>query len=183
MTTCGSATTRLVVLRGNSGSGKSTVAQLLRSRLGNGPVDDSRRRYRNNVALIEQDYIRRTLLGEFDRADGVNIRLINLCAREALDAGFSVIIEGMLFAERYGEMLAALTRDHAGNTGHWYFDLPLSVTLERHSGRQLAADVSQEQLTEWYRPTDLIPGLEQRIITAEHGPEEIVAEVVATMTR
>lgn len=100
----GKALTRLVVLRGNSGFGKSTVAQLVRARLRPGPTDPARGYCRNNVALIEQDYIRRTLLGEDDRADGTDIRLIDVATRTALDAGFDVIVEAMLFAERYFTM-------------------------------------------------------------------------------
>jgi predicted kinase len=50
----GSPTSRLLVLRGNSGSGKSTTAQTLRDRLGRG------------TAWIEQDQIRRILLWEKD---------------------------------------------------------------------------------------------------------------------
>lgn len=46
----GSERTRLVVLRGNSGSGKSTVAKALRDSCGRG------------IAWVSQDLIRRTSL-------------------------------------------------------------------------------------------------------------------------
>ena len=48
----GSDETRLIVLRGNSGSGKSTVAKALREAYGRG------------VAWVSQDLIRRTILRE-----------------------------------------------------------------------------------------------------------------------
>jgi uridine kinase len=44
----------LVVIRGNSGSGKSTVTRELRHRYGRG------------CALVEQDYLRRMVLRERD---------------------------------------------------------------------------------------------------------------------
>jgi hypothetical protein len=50
-------TTKLVVLRGNAGSGKSSTAQELRRRLGRG------------VAWVEQDYLRRVVLREHDVPD------------------------------------------------------------------------------------------------------------------
>lgn len=53
--TVGSAQTRLIVLRGNSGSGKSSVAMVLREAYGRG------------LAWVSQDLIRRIILRERDR--------------------------------------------------------------------------------------------------------------------
>lgn len=178
----GSPSTRLVVLRGNSGSGKSTVAQLVRAQLRPGQVDPDRGYYRNNVALIEQDYIRRTMVGEHDRSNGVNIDVIDLTSRAALNAGFDVVIEGMLFAERYADMLAALTRDHHGITRHWYFAATLDVTLDRHQGRPLGATVPAADLREWYRADDLLPDVEQRLVpgdwSAQYAADQITSSVL-----
>ena len=113
MAQTGTAATRLVVLRGNSGSGKSTVATLLRDRIGRG------------VAWVEQDYIRRILLREHDRPDATNIGLLGHTVRYALDAGYHVILEGILNSGRYAAMLTELTADHRGTTGHYYLDVPL----------------------------------------------------------
>jgi predicted kinase len=89
----------LVVLRGNSGSGKSTVARVVRERV-------------ERVALVQQDVVRRQVLGEGDVAGGVNIGLLDVMARYALERGYHVILEGILNAARYGEMLRGLARDH-----------------------------------------------------------------------
>ena len=51
----GTRETRLIVLRGNSASGKSTVAASLRDRFGRG------------LALVAQDNLRRQVLRERDR--------------------------------------------------------------------------------------------------------------------
>jgi predicted kinase len=63
-------------------AGKSTIAQLLRARLGRG------------VAWVEQDYLRRTVLREHDRPGLPNLGLIDVTTRYALDAGYHVIAEG-----------------------------------------------------------------------------------------
>ncbi|WP_083661678.1 AAA family ATPase [Actinophytocola xanthii] len=96
----GNDDTRLVVLRGNSGAGKTTVALRVRSHLG------------RTCALVQQDVIRRTILKERDIPDGANIGLISHVTRYALDHGYNVIIEGILHAERYAYMLAELADDH-----------------------------------------------------------------------
>ena len=54
----GSDQTRLVVLRGNSGAGKSSVAAALREAYG------------RDLAWVSQDLIRRTILKERDRHGG-----------------------------------------------------------------------------------------------------------------
>ncbi|GAA1603543.1 hypothetical protein GCM10009789_66960 [Kribbella sancticallisti] len=105
----GDATTRLVVLRGNSGSGKSTTAQEVRRRVGRG------------VAWVEQDYLRRILFREHDRPGVPNIGLIDQTVRYALGHGYHVILEGILYSPHYGAMLRELIADHVGVTGVYYF--------------------------------------------------------------
>jgi hypothetical protein len=47
-----------------------------------------------------------------DRPGAANIGLIDLTARYVLDAGYHVVVEGILYADRYGDMLARLRADH-----------------------------------------------------------------------
>jgi predicted kinase len=69
----GSDQTLLIVLRGNSGSGKSTVAKALREAYGRG------------IAWVSQDLIRRTILREKDQPGGINIGLIDRVTRYSLE--------------------------------------------------------------------------------------------------
>lgn len=119
----GTEDTKLIVLRGNSASGKSSVAAGLRTRFGRG------------LALVGQDNLRRTVLRERDQPGAANIGLIDLTARYALDAGFHVVIEGILYAEHYGDMLARLGADHCGLT-QAYYDRILCETGLAHAGRR-----------------------------------------------
>ncbi len=74
----GSAGTTLIVLRGNSGSGKPTIARALRDARGGG------------LAWVFQDLVRRTILQERDVPGGANIGLISQItryrSRDLLDA-------------------------------------------------------------------------------------------------
>lgn len=92
--------TCLIVLRGNSGSGKSSIARAVRARYGRG------------LALVEQDYLRRQLLKELDLPGGNAAELIAQTVRFALDAGYHVLCEGILHRDRYGPMLDQLRRAH-----------------------------------------------------------------------
>ncbi|MBK3637195.1 kinase [Streptomyces sp. MBT97] len=162
----GTEEARLVVLRGNSASGKSTVASSLRERFVRG------------LALVGQDNLRRVVLRERDRPGAVNIGLIDLTARYALDAGFHVVVEGVLYADRYGDMLTALRADHRGATHGYYLDVPFGETLVRHATKPIADDVSEKQLRDWYRTRDLLPGGTETVIGADSALHETIDRIM-----
>ncbi|MFG2125998.1 kinase [Streptomyces sp. NPDC048710] len=162
----GTEESRLVVLRGNSASGKSSVAAGLRERFGRG------------LAVVGQDNLRRVVLRERDRPGAANIGLIGLTARYALDAGFHVVVEGILYADRYGDMLAALRAENRGPTHGYYLDVPFDETLIRHAVKPIAHDVSETQLREWYRPRDLLPGGIETVIGADSALHETVDRIM-----
>ncbi|MFR9722477.1 AAA family ATPase [Streptomyces sp. MS19] len=162
----GSATTRLIVLRGNSASGKSSVAAGVRARYGRG------------LALVGQDNLRRTVLREKDIPGGANIGLIETVVRYALDHGYHVVLEGILYAAHYGDMLAALRRDHRGLTRHFYLDVPFAETLRRHATKPQAAEYGEREMRSWYRPLDLLPGGMETVVAAASTLAETVDRVL-----
>lgn len=162
----GSPTTRLIVLRGNSASGKSAVAAEVRARYGRG------------IALVGQDNLRRHVLRERDTPDGANIGLIGTVARYALDHGYHVVVEGILHAARYGGMLEALRRDHRGRTHHFYLDVSFGETLRRHITKPQAAEYGEAELRDWYRRLDLLPGGVEDVIPESSALADTVDRVM-----
>ncbi|WP_331769389.1 kinase (plasmid) [Embleya sp. NBC_00888] len=163
--TVGSEESRLVVIRGNSASGKSSVAAGIRDRFGRG------------LALVGQDNLRRVVLRERDRQGAPNIGLISTVARYALDAGYHVVVEGILYADRYGEMLEDLARDHRGTTRCYYLDIPLSETLARHVTKpdpEYLAHVTERELRDWYRERDLLTSGIETVIGADSLLKETI---------
>jgi adenylate kinase family enzyme len=165
----GSPATRLVVLRGNSGSGKSTTARELRHRLGRG------------TAWVEQDHLRRILLREHDVPGGANIGLIDLTVRYALDHEYDVVLDGIMNAGRYGDMLRQLTRDHRGTTLHYYFDIPFEETVVRHETRDLRHEFSPDAMESWYRRGDVLDGLDQTVIGPDSTLEQTVTRILTDL--
>ncbi|MFE2561434.1 AAA family ATPase [Streptomyces sp. NPDC059352] len=162
----GTEDTRLVVLRGNSASGKSTVAAALRDRFGRG------------LALVGQDNLRRIVLRERDRPGAANIGLIDLTARYAMDAGYHVVVEGILYADHYGQMLARLRADHRGQTHNYYLDVPFEETLARHATKSIAHEVGEQELRDWYRALDLLPGGVETVIGSNSTVDETVDRIM-----
>jgi energy-coupling factor transporter ATP-binding protein EcfA2 len=164
---CGSEQTRLIVVRGNSGSGKSAVARALRSAYGHG------------IAWVSQDLIRRTILKEKDRPGGANIGLIDQVTRYSLDHDYHVILDGILVSDRYEPMLAGLRRDHAGRSFFYYLDASLAETLRRHDTRPQAGEFTYADMRSWYRPMDLLTGLAERVISETSTLQQTTALILA----
>ena len=152
MASTGSPDTRLIVIRGNSASGKGTIAAGLRTRFGRG------------LALVGQDNLRRHVLRERDRPGAASIGLIDQTARYCLDHGYHVVIEGIMHSDRYADTLSSLLSDHRGISRCFYLDVPFEETLARHATKPEADEVGEAELRQWWTPMDLLP----------HGVEEIL---------
>lgn len=148
----GTPHTRLIVLRGNSGSGKTSTARALREHLG------------RRLALVEQDYLRRTVLKARDTPDGPHYGLIEQTVRYALDAGYDVVLDGILHRQRYQPLLDRLARDHQGFTVAYYFDVSWPETLRRHAMRPQATEFGPADMRGWYCHRDLLGWPEERLI-------------------
>ena len=160
----------LVVIRGNSGSGKSTIAR------------EVRRRYGRGCALIEQDYLRRILLREHDtsRTDPVAPTFITATARNALDLGYHVVLEGILHTDRYAAVLHQLIDRHAGPSHVYYLDVSFEETVRRHQSRPEQVDFTPEQMRDWYAHQDLLGSENEHVVDERSTLEETVDTILHT---
>lgn len=157
----------LVVLRGNSGSGKSSVAREVRLRYGH-----------RDLAIVSQDVVRRQILREKDVPGGANIDLLDTITRWSLHRGYHVLLEGILDSGRYGAMLKSLVDDHSGPSFLYYLDIPLAETLRRHNTRPQRHEFSAQDMTSWYRAHDLLPGGGETVIGADQSLEDTVGQIL-----
>jgi adenylylsulfate kinase-like enzyme len=163
----GTEPAKLIILRGNSASGKTSVATGIRNRYGHG------------IAIVSQDNLRRTVLRERDTPDGANIGLIGTVARYALNHGFHAIVEGILYSAHYADMITGLREAHRGVSFCYYFDVPFEETMRRHVTKPQAAEYGFAEMSDWYRPLDLLPGGVEQIIPAEMSLDDTVSKVMA----
>jgi predicted kinase len=151
----------LIVLRGNSGSGKSTIATNLQSRLP-GPT-----------AVLAQDYFRRVIYNQREQDSLAHADLLEAAAAHCLRAGQNVILDGIFNASRYSPMLERV-RSIADNSRFYAFDLDLEETIRRHQSRSKAADFTVDELTSWYHGWQPLSFVQERRI----GRTESVAATV-----
>ena len=169
MPSVGTGSTRLIIIRGNSASGKTSVAWAIRERFGYG------------LAIVSQDVIRRDILRVKDEPGNPAIGLIDLTTRYALDHGYHVVIEGIMSRQSYGEMLTGLVNDHAGSSACFYYDLDFDETIRRHANKPQAVEYGARVMREWYRERDLIPALNETILSADTEQEDVVSQMMAAL--
>ncbi len=153
---------KLVILRGNSGSGKTTVAKGLQRKFG------------RNTLLISQDMVRREML---IAEDGVNTAAIPLM-QELLVYGRKhsevSILEGIMYADWYRPLFECAIREFGDEIYAYYFDLPFEETVRRHQSRSKSQEFGAEKMREWWREKDYMGLISEHIITAESTAEESI---------
>lgn len=135
--------TKLILLRGNSSSGKTTIARNLQSMLGNG------------VMRVGQDEIRRHMLNVSDRPGNLSIELIKHITLFGIAHCKYVIVEGIFNKEKYGNMLQSIISSEHIKSYIYYFDLPYVETVRRHHSKAYT-DFSVQKLASWFVEKDTL---------------------------
>ena len=160
---------KLIVLRGNSGSGKTTIAKELQNRFG------------ANTMRISQDVIRRDMLKV---KDGENTLALPLM-KELLAYGNShsdiVILEGILCAKWYKPLFELAVQLYGTEIYAYYFDLPFEETLKRHQTKPNSHEFGEEAMRRWWLEKDFLDVLNESSITAEKDRENIVDDICNTV--
>ncbi|WP_029259228.1 MULTISPECIES: AAA family ATPase [unclassified Microbacterium] len=168
MTLTGSGSTRLVILRGGAASGKTTTARALRPALG------------QRVAVISQDHFRRELLHDpnrLRRSRAASILIVG-AARQALDLGYDVILDGIFNLRDYAEAFESLYLDHRGTTGIYQFDVGLEETIRRHTGRPLANAFGEDEIRRWHDGWQPLPWFDERRVGPETTTDQLVTMIL-----
>ncbi|MEW4354932.1 kinase [Streptococcus pneumoniae] len=145
----------LVIIRGNSGSGKSSLAQALQDHYG------------RRTLVISQDNVRRTMLREKVEPDNLSISLTETIARFGYEKDLLVIIEGFYETAVYGEMLERLRTLFAPRVFPYYYDLPFEETVKRHATRDKKDDFTAADMKRWWVEKDYLGWEEEEFLTAE----------------
>lgn len=155
---------KLIIIRGNSGSGKSTVAKNLRERLKG-----------QKVAWIEQDHFRRIVLKEKDKPENTDILgLIKQTVQYVLDNDYIVILEGIFSKDKYKDILIELIENSSRESCVFYIDVSLKETLRRHKAKPNAHEFGEKEMRIWYLEKDYLGIQGETIINEKSSLEETV---------
>ncbi|ANC08424.1 MULTISPECIES: kinase [Bacillus] len=154
-------TSTLIILRGNSASGKTTIAKQLQEHFGQGTL------------LVSQDVVRRDMLRVHDTMGNLSHDLLFEITKYGKGKCKFVILEGILNNRRYGDMLKELIRYFDGNAFTYYFDLSLEETIRRHNTRDKRHEFGEDSLQKWYTPHDTIEVSRETIFTDNFTQKDI----------
>ena len=156
-------TPKIIILRGNSGSGKTTIARMLQRKFGRGTL------------LISQDVIRREMLYVRDepgtKAIGLFIELVKYGSENCT----TVILEGILYSDWYQELFEYVKKEYEDRIYAYYFDVPFEETLIRHMTKPNANEFGEAEMKRWWRDKDYIKSIPEQLLHKDMTTDEIVS--------
>ncbi|MCL2814713.1 MAG: kinase [Oscillospiraceae bacterium] len=153
---------KIVIIRGNSGSGKTTVSKLLQRKIGRGTL------------VIPQDFIRREMLWVNDRPNNQAIGLLeNLIMYGRQNCNY-VILEGILNSDIYKSLFQKIKELFNDNVYAYYFDLPFEETLQRHNLKSNSHEFGEKEMRGWWREKDFLNNINENSIYKEMSSDDIV---------
>jgi len=153
---------QLIILRGNSGSGKTTVGKALQRKFGHGAM------------LISQDVIRREMLFVKDGPNPEASQLLLELALYGKSHCNIVILEGILNSKWYKKLFESLLDEFNNQIFAYYFDIPFEETLNRHQHKSNAHEFGEKELREWWNEKDLLNIIPEVYLHKELSLNEIV---------
>ena len=162
---------KIVILRGNSGCGKSTVAKALQEKMGGGTL------------LISQDYVRREMLKVKDRPNNQAISLLkNLILYGYQNCEIS-ILDGILYTDIYKDLFNQIEKLYVGQIFAYYFDIPFEETFKRHNQKPNSHEFGEAEMRRWWREKDLLKNINEKMIHKEMNVDDIVEMIYRDLTR
>ena len=156
---------RLIILRGNSGSGKTTIAKLLQEKLG------------RETMLLSQDTLRREILRAKENTKHPAAKMMQLLARFGWDNGYeTVITEGIWGAEKNGWALKELAEE-ADEAFAYYFEISFDDTLRRHATKPNSHEFGEIEMRSWWKDKDFLNIKNEQIITEDMSKETVIEKI------
>lgn len=161
----------LVILRGNSRSGKTTTAKLIQDSFPRG-----------KVMVISQDEIRLRMLNVKDRKENPTASLIKHIAEFGKGCADIVLIEGILGNKIYREIFLELSKFFDENVLIYYYDIPFEETLNRHSNSEKSNLFGKDRIKSWWLDKDYLGLPGEVLLTSELKQEDVVSLIVNDLT-
>ena len=153
------------MLRGNSGSGKTTVAKALQELFG------------RNTMVLSQDMIRREVLKARDGIDPPALPLIKQMLEYGSEHCEIVIMEGIFIADWYRELFEAAIKLYGSEIYAYYFDIPFEETVRRHQTRDKSNEFGADEMREWWKEKDYLDLIKEVAITEDMSKDRIVNDI------
>lgn len=156
---------QLIILRGNSGSGKTTTGKALQRKFGYGTM------------LISQDVVRREMLFVKDGPNPKANQLLFELAQYGKSHCKIVILEGILNSKWYKQLFENLLKEFNNHIFAYYFDIPFEETLARHQHKPNAHEFGEKEMREWWMDKDFLDSIPEVCLHKDLSLNEIVDKI------
>lgn len=160
----------LIIIRGNSGSGKSSVAKKLQKRIG------------RNTLIISQDTVRREMLWAHDGKDTAALPLLITLLHYGFLHCKYVILEGILNAEWYMPLFESAIKLFENRIFAYYYDIPFEETLKRHITKEKKFEFGEAEMLRWWNEKDFIRIIPEHVFTQEISLEDAVNTIISNIS-
>ena len=162
---------KLIIIRGNSGSGKTTVAKMLQQKLG------------LNTLLISQDVVRREMAYVKDGQDNSAIPLLIKLLEHGHANNRVTILEGIFYQKWYANLFEIAKALYKDEIYAYYYELEFEETLKRHSTKANAKEFGEDTMRRWWIEKDYLDLVEEKTIQQHEKAEEVVARIFSEIKR
>lgn len=147
---------KVIIVRGPSGSGKSSVAKRLHEEA------------KENTALLVRDVFRVDIAKEQKNAGEITTDIIEYAAKKFLDNDYTVILEGIFSYKKYSDFIKRIIDyNKEGDNYLFYLNVSLEETLKRNKNRPKSKIIDDEHIKKWYEKSDKTNLAEEETIDAE----------------
>ncbi len=157
----------LITIRGNSCSGKTTLAKELQRRFGRGTM------------RLSQDVIRREILHVKDEPNPKSVPFLKLMLAYGYENTEIVILEGIMKADWYRDLFAYCCELYGANILSWYYDLPFEKTLERRDLKPNRDELTDDKMHLWWTEHDYAPEWNEILLTEADQVNDVADRIEA----
>lgn len=158
---------KLIILRGNSGSGKTMAASMLQEKFG------------PNTMRISHDMVRMEILHVWSKV-GLerSLPLMVELMRYGHKNSEITVMEGILPCPEYDPLFEAAVKEYGEeNIFAYYYDISFEETLRRHQTKPNKNDFGEEDMRRWWKEKNFLSCISETIIGEEVSLEEAVEKI------
>lgn len=154
----------IIIIRGNSGSGKTTVAKELCKKLG------------SDCMLLSQDVIRRDILHTKDGENSTAIDLLKMLIMYGKTQSKIIILEGILKFQWYSSIFDVIKKNFS-NIYSYYYDITFEETVKRFETKS-DTSYTKEDMKRWWNEKDYLNFNNEKTISINMSVDNVVEMIL-----
>jgi len=159
---------KLIIIRGPSGSGKSSVAEELHKRCS------------RQTLIIHEDRIR-IMFNDWKQPGHIaNKQLATVSIIQGLKSGYDVIYEGISNIKTYDRYFQEIFAENISENFLFYLDVSFDETIKRHATRHKKSEFGVSEMKQWLSYASPTGYDSETIIPEDSSMEETVETIIHT---